>query len=988
MSQSPLYHHPARLITLIVSGLGFLSGPVIAVDLEARFNERVLPFMQNYCHACHGGEKTEADFDLVASGSLAAVVENLPMWDLVREQIEDGAMPPRKAKHHPSPEEGEEVLAWLRDLRKDVAEKNAGDPGPVLARRLSNAEYDYTIRDLTGVDIRPAREFPVDPANEAGFDNTGESLTMSPALLNKYLEAARRVADHLVLTPVGFAFAEHPVIAETDRDKYGVRKIIEFYQRQPTELADYFAAVWKYQQRLKAGGAEISLAALADEARLSSKYLQTLVDAFAADEAGFGPIAALQAMLAELPDDAAEERVRESARQMSDLVQVLREQVKVDVPNLSVKGMNNGAQPLVLWRNRRMAESRRSYGGGALEIGVAKQFRESRAAAALAVPDDGPGRERYEEAFRRFCDIFPDAFYISERGRLYLENGEDKGNTGRFLSAGLHNQMGYFRDDRALYELILDDAGQLELDHLWDAFLFSSDVPARMHSGHIWHERAESGFIRGAEFEFARPEDRDVVVEPKFSRFAELYLGRVREASSDETTIKAVADYFAISAAAIREVEDAWQTCEPRHLEALQVFARRAWRRPLSDGERDGIVTFYKLLRNEGKLSHEDAVRDSLASLLMSPHFCYRADPAGVVADSGAAVRPLAGYELANRLSYFLWSSMPDQALLDSAASGDLAQSEVLLGQVRRMLQDGKVRGFATEFAGNWLDFRRFEEHNAVDRQRFPGFDAGLRQAMFEEPVRLFEDLAMNDRPVGDFLFASDTFVNGPLAKHYGMPVPENPEDWVRIEDADRYGRGGLLPMAVFLTRSAPGLRTSPVKRGYWVVRRLLGEHIPAPPPDVPELPDDESAAGTLSLRQALEKHREDPNCSACHARFDAFGLVFEGYGPVGEIRSLDLGGRPVETHAEFPGGGEGAGLDDLKQYLEDRRLDDFVANLCRKMLSYALGRGLIPSDDATLAEMRARLAAGDDRFSCMIETIVTSPQFLNKRLSTATAAH
>jgi len=160
------------------------------------------------------------------------------------------------------------------------------------------------------------------------------------------------------------------------------------------------------------------------------------------------------------------------------------------------------------------------------------------------------------------------------------------------------------------------------------------------------------------------------------------------------------------------------------------------------------------------------------------------------------------------------------------------------------------VRGLATEFGGNWLDFRRFEEHNAVDRERFPSFTNELRQAMFEEPIRLFVDMATRNRSVLDLLYGKDTFVNRSLARHYGMPVSPRPwwdwggagrDEWVHIEDADRYGRGGVLPMAVFLTKNAPGLRTSPVKRGYWVVRRLLGEQIPPPPPAVPELPRDEA---------------------------------------------------------------------------------------------------------------------------------------------------
>ena len=295
------------------------------------------------------------------------------------------------------------------------------------------------------------------------------------------------------------------------------------------------------------------------------------------------------------------------------------------------------------------------------------------------------------------------------------------------------------------------------------------------------------------------------------------------------------------------------------------------------------------------------------------------------------------------------------------------------------MLRDPKARGLATEFGGNWLDFRRFEEHNAVDRERFPTFDDDLRRAMFEEPVRFFLDLAREDRSVLDFLYADHTFVNPALARHYGMPVRRTGR-WVRVEDADKYGRGGLLPMAVFLTKNAPGLRTSPVKRGYWVVRRLLGEHIPAPPAEVPELPGDEAKLGEQTLREALARHREDKSCAGCHDKFDAIGLVFEGYGPIGERRTKDLGGRPVDTRATFPGGGEGAGLEGLRAYLRDRRQDEFVDNLCRKLLAYALGRSLLLSDEATVDDMRTKLKANGYRFGVLVECIVTSPQFLNRR--------
>src|SRR3954469_10105694 len=290
---------------------------------------------------------------------------------------------------------------------------------------------------------------------------------------------------------------------------------------------------------------------------------------------------------------------------------------------------------------------------------------------------------------------------------------------------------------------------------------------------------------------------------------------------------------------------------------------------------------------------------------------------------------------------------MPDRPLLDLAAAGKLQDPQVLAQQARRMLGDERARGLATEFVGNWLDFRRFEQHNGVDRGRFPTFTNELRQAMFEEPVRFFLDVARRDGSVLDFLYADHTFVNPALGRHYGMPVPDgaSPDDWTRVGGAGRFGRGGLLPMAVFLTANSPGLRTSPVKRGNWVVRRILGERIPAPPPNVPALPPDESKMVGLSLRDALAKHREDKSCASCHARFDSFGLVFEGFGPVGERREKDLGDRPVDIRAQFPGGSERTGAAGLRAFLHDSRESDFVENLCRKFTAYGLGRTLLPSD-------------------------------------------
>jgi hypothetical protein len=935
-------------------------------------------------------------------------------------------MPPEEAERQPSDDERQDVIAWIRRLRTDIAQRNAGDPGVVLARRLSNAEYNYTIRDLTGADIQPTREFPVDPTNEAGFDNSGESLAMSPALLQKYLAAARYVADHLVLKPQGFAFAPHPVLSETDRDKYCVLRIVDFYRRQPTDLAEYFFAAWRYKHRAELERSDSTLPDIAAECKVSAKYLSTVWELLEEADA-VGPIAKTQAMWRALPAPAADDsgEVRRGCEAMRDWIAQLRAKLQPQWDNLKLKAVGVGSQPFILWKNRQYASHRRTYDRSVLQVeGMVlatlakapdekddKEEDEDEAEeeerplgpdADLTVPSDPTERARYEAAFERFCSVFPDVFYRSERGRMHFSPRKERQDKGRLLTAGFHNSTGYFRDDQPLCELILDEAGGRELDTLWQELNFIALAPHRQHADFIFYERAEPPrTIKGPEFDFIRSEDKDAASEAKIKQLAAVYLANARKSlrqhGGDAEAIPAIEEFFANANANIRWVEQTRLASEPSHLEALLEFADRAYRRPLQESERDSLTQFYRSLRNDG-LDHENAMRDTVVSILMSPHFCYRVVPTDRT-DNRA--EPLADYSLASRLSYFLWSSMPDVELLATAAAGELQRPEVLVAQARRMLREERVRGLAVEFGTNWLDVRRFEEHNAVDRDRFPTFDNELRHAMFEEPVRFIQDIVQNDRSVLELLYAKHTFVNAALAKHYGMPSRSgelsrtdtiglsntNParlagptDDWVRVGDADRYDRGGLLPMAVFLTKNAPGLRTSPVKRGYWVVRRVLGEAIPPPPPVVPELPHDEAQLGELTLREVLERHRADPSCAACHVRFDSFGLVFEGFGPIGERRENDLGGRPVDIRANFPDGTAGSGLSGLRDYIRAERENDFLENLCRKLLTYALGRSLILSDEPLIDDMRAKLAADGHRFGILVESIVASSQFRMRR--------
>ena len=849
-------------------------------DLDRTLAKTVRPFLASYCVGCHGGAAPAAQFDLGSYSTMAAVTRDYPRWNLVLEKLTAREMPPKPAPQPPDAAR-QQVIDWVQAVRMNEARKNAGDPGPVLVRRLSNAEYNNTIRDLTGVDMRPTREFPVDPANTAGFDNSGESLAMSPALLNKYLQAAREVGDHMVLTPDGFDFAPHPMLVETDRDRYAIQRIVAFYERQPTDYADYFQAAWRFKYRSALGTPGATLAGIAAQSKLSAKYLPViwgiLEETPEAASREVGPIAKLQAMWRALPPPRGNQidpELRAACIGMRDFVVRIREHTAMEFAAPVVRGLPAGSQPLLNWKLRAFNSHRRDSDPKALRDDTdpppvlpeipkypglhqeaAYHWAALTARARAGDPDlvvPAAERARYQTSFERFASVFPDAFYIKERGRYFPDDSQDK---GRLLSAGYHNVMGYWRDDTPLMELILDAQGQKELNSLWDQFDFIAAHTARTWDQYYFNQSGEVQG-KGAESGTLRPEDKAVSSEAVIFGLRDAYLAKA-QASNNPIAMEAIRYHFQWVNDTLRRMERMHVEAEPRQLDALLQFASRAYRRPLSPAERDDVLSFYRTLREKNALTHEEAVRDSIVRVLMSPKFGYRVD---LLDDSAKAdpapVSPLSPYALASRLSYFLWSSMPDEQLLDRAQAGDLQKPEVLAAQVHRMLKDDRASGLALEFAGNWLDFRRFEEHNAVDRERFPSFTNDLREAMFQEPVRFFEDVIRNDRSVLDMLYGNYTFVNPLLASHYGMPeVAGGPDDWVRVDDARLYGRGGLLPMSVFLTQNAPGLRTSPVKRGYWVVRRVLGETIPSPPPNVPELPQDEAKLD-LPLRDVLAQHR------------------------------------------------------------------------------------------------------------------------------------
>jgi hypothetical protein len=411
------------------------------------------------------------------------------------------------------------------------------------------------------------------------------------------------------------------------------------------------------------------------------------------------------------------------------------------------------------------------------------------------------------------------------------------------------------------------------------------------------------------------------------------------------------------------------EAAAPKQLEALVEFAARAYRRPLQAREKAELLRLYDTLR-EQRISHEEAFRTTLVRVLISPSFLFRIEKAA----PGSEARPVSDWELATRLSYFLWGTMPDEPLRQAAAARRLHEPQVLSAQAARMLQDPKVRGLAVEFATQWLHVRHIQQNREKNEKLFPTFNDDLRQTLFEESVLFFQDLFQNDRPLQDILDSDATFLNEALAKHYCIPGVVGPQ-WRRVSGVKQYGRGGVLALGSVLTTQSGASRTSPVLRGNWLVETMLGEKLPKPPPDVPRLPEEEIATN-LTVRQLVERHANVAQCAVCHQRIDPFGFALEKYDPIGRFRDKDLAGRPIDVKVRLRDGTQFEGVEGLRGYLLKTRAEDFQRHFCQKLAGYALGRSITLADQLLLDEMLDALKKNGYRLSSAVQTIVNSKQF------------
>lgn len=558
-------------------------------------------------------------------------------------------------------------------------------------------------------------------------------------------------------------------------------------------------------------------------------------------------------------------------------------------------------------------------GGGRLAEPVATATPGDPRAAQIAHPRVAREKARPAEEFRA---LFPPAVLFQP-----IVPRDAQGSV--FL---------YRREDEPLRRLMLDDAGRAEIDRLWSELEFVSEQPLATPA-------AYAGLVQY----YRKPNDGARIMFFYIQEF-EKQIKREEEA------------LLAAKAAA-----------EPSHLEALLAFAERAWRRPLEAHERGLILAPYHAARKEGA-QHEPAFRATLARVLSSPWFLYRVEQPA----TETPWRPVSGEELATRLSFFLWDSIPDQEL--RANSARLQDPAVMAEQLRRMLRDGRMRGMAEEFGARWLGVRDFTANHGRSLKHFPEFTPALRDALAEEPVRFFEDMLVNDRRVADVISADAVVVNDILAKHYGIPGVTG-SHWRRVEKVGALGRGGFLGFGAVIAKQSAAARTSPIKRGAWLLQ-LLGERLPNPPPGVPPLP--ETPPTGLTVREITERHRQNAGCATCHNRIDPLGMAMERFDAIGRMRPAGEV-KPGDTKGILRDGTEIDDIAGLRNYLAGPRREDLLRTLARKLTGYALGRSVMASD-RKLVDAVSKTMIGDGRWSDALLVIARSEQFRSIRTATVEA--
>jgi hypothetical protein len=1061
---------------------------------------------QKYCFECHGGTKRKGDVSieglirLSAQSSVGAYWEE---WNKVAEMLESGEMPPKdKAELFPTDDERAAAGAWIRTALAAYEAEHAGDPGRVTVRRLTSAEYAYALRDLTGIDVEVGVDASSDSVGGEGFTNFGDVQFVEESRIERYLEAAKQVADHAVVGAGQLEF--YADAGKTGLELSALSRINTLYAAhgfrvvsgeggRPFGLDRYGKALfvaWHYKHRAALGDPAATLRGLATKEGITGRFAEHIWTVVNKPNTGY-PIRPTVDGWKTLPAPGADIKASVAAARAGcdDLYKALTTwpswffargdlaaggagdesplvfddtSLKAEpsrhysyllgarggrgrgpstvlgagapAPSapgpvkvyLTVTDVNPGsaATPAVIWRNPRVV-TRSAVAGAGRGRGAAGPILSTQSLRE-ALPAD----VARTLAFGTSPDgtvMGPEDFAATRTVSFSIEVPPGD----RVLEFQADAELG--RDRNAVMRVAISDRPEGSPRDAGQRVILGDPTSAGYESfrAHIaeyvsWLPPNSHGEANPADKDpvpppfdntYNSPEHDAFVMNVKYQRNDRFFTdnivdgadrARLNQAWNDlfgswpyhDAYLGMLADHFRLTLksrriqdmdaariaalpAAVRphvtslrahydEVMRAQALAQPGHVAAALTFAGRAWRRPLTAAEKVSLRAFYQRSRTVNRLDHDAAIRALLARILVSPAFLYRLETA-----PPGPERPLSGWELASRMSFFLWSSIPDEELRRAAAAGELRDPAMLATQVRRMTADPKARRLATEFFGQWLGFYHFDQYRGVDTGRFPEFTDDVKSAMYDEAISTFEHIVRRDRPVKEMLAADYTFLNKPLAAFYGIQRDVKSPDRVElVEGVNAVDRGGALRLGAVLTSTSAPLRTSPVKRGDWVLRRILGTPTPPPPADAGTIPADDRTFKGLTVRERLAEHKRNATCANCHLRIDPLGFPLEGFDAVGRSRRTYADGKPVDVTGEFADKTTITGTDGLLRYLQQQD-KQVMTTLSKKMIGYALGRTVRGSDRALIDAMTT---GGSSRtFSDLAVTIVTSRQFRNR---------
>jgi len=841
---------------------------------SASFRTSVQPFLARNCYGCHNAELLSGGLNLEAFTTAASVAQDRDHWEHVLEKVKSGQMPP-KGVPRPDQAEAKAVTDWVAAELDRLDRAAPPDPGRVTARRLNRAEYDLTVRDLLGVNFRPADDFPQDDSGY-GFDNIGDVLSLSVVQMEKYLQAAETVARTAVYGPQS-AKATMIRVQPPLRRRPGDPDQLIFTTHPYYTLTNY------------------------DESGLSMPNTFHVQHTFPATG---------EYVFRMTPDNGSRPP---------------------------------GSEPLEMaaWIDGKLAFT--TSVDGQLE-GKAQEFR--------AMVTEGDHWLAF--GFPRQFEGLPVAYAARNPSKRPVPAGRGRGGFQQLPPNATPEQVAAFEARRA-------------------AFLAGSPGGAGPAAG----AGGRGGAGRGGRGNNAANNNDDAndvaftVNGVRLSRPDNMRIQFVDIGGPDHPEIKPSAGQLHKIYVCGHYDGSHQPGCDRKIVSNL---ARLAYRRPVTRPEIDELMAQIARVRERGD-SFEEQIVMAIQAMLVSPNFLFRIEKdRGPQRAAASGAYPLNDYELASRLSYFLWSSMPDEELLRAADRGSLQKSEVLTAQAGRMLKDPKISGLVENFGGQWLQIRALESH-VPDFYLFPQYDSYLRMSMERETGMFFENLIHEDRSILEFLDADYTFVNEYLAQFYRIAGVTGPE--FRKVSLAGTPRRGLLGQAGILTVSSYPDRTSVVLRGKWVLENLLNMAPPPPPPGIPDLADAKVPEGA-TLRQRMEVHRTDAVCASCHVRMDPIGFSLENYNAIGQWREKD-GKNPVDASGTLPDGRSFRGPIELAAILKSDG-DAFAQCLAEKMLTYALGRGLESYDKPVVKRIAGQVAANHYRFSTLVLEIVKSLPFQMRR--------